>query len=166
MAVVTGDSRQRMLATPELKLLGFLLVAGEADLRPGLGRFVAKGHQSSHPLATTSGHVRFARAMTGLAPPMRRGLWGGLLEEFGMGSGTKIFRQIGMASHTDLRPDIATLLLLGRGGPLLPTDEAPSHPRADECYQQEDYAIAWHPLSFPAPLPGPERHVPGRAVAP
>ena len=38
-----------------------------------------------------------------------------------MGSGTKIFRQIAMASYTDLRPDIGTLLLrredlLLRGG--------------------------------------------------
>src|SRR5215470_14817808 len=120
MTVVTGNPRQLMLTAPELKQLGFLLVTGEAGLRPGLRRFAVKGHQPSHPLATTSGHVGFARTMTGLAPPMRRGLWGDLLEELGMGSGTKIFRQIGMASHTDLRPDISTLLLLRRGRRLLP----------------------------------------------
>ena len=133
MAVVTGDAGEQMLATPELEPLGFLLMTGEADLRPSLGRFVVKGHQPSHPLATPSSHVGFARAMTGLAPPMRRGLWGGLLEEFGMRSGTKIFRQIGMASHTDLRPNIATLLLLRRGGRLLPLHETPSHHRSKEC---------------------------------
>ena len=32
--------------------------------------------------------------MTGLAPPMRRGLGRDLLEELAMGSGTKIVRQI------------------------------------------------------------------------
>ena len=65
-----------MLTTPELEPLSVLLVTGETDLRPGLGRFVMKGHQPSHSLATTSGYVGFARTMTGLAPPMRHGLWG------------------------------------------------------------------------------------------
>jgi hypothetical protein len=37
MAVVTGDSGELMLAAPELKLLGFLLVTGETDLGSGLG---------------------------------------------------------------------------------------------------------------------------------
>jgi len=37
MTVVTGDTSQLMLAPPELKLLGFLLVTGETDLRSGLG---------------------------------------------------------------------------------------------------------------------------------
>ena len=37
MTVVTGDSGQLMLATPELKLLGFLLVTGETDLCSGSG---------------------------------------------------------------------------------------------------------------------------------
>ncbi len=37
MTVVTGDSGKLMLATPELKLLGFLLVTGETDLGSGLG---------------------------------------------------------------------------------------------------------------------------------
>jgi hypothetical protein len=73
-----------------------------------------------------------------------------LLEEFGMGSGAQILRQIGMASHTDLRPDISTLLLRG-GRRLLPLYKTPSHHRSDECYQQENRAIVWHPLSFPAP---------------
>jgi hypothetical protein len=133
MAVVTGNPCQLMLAAPELKQLGVLLVTGEADLRPSLGRFVMKGHQPSYPLATPSGHMGFTGAMAGFAPPMRRGLWGDLLEELGMGSGTKIFRQIGMASHTDLRPDISTLLLLRRGRRLLPLHKTPSHHRSNEC---------------------------------
>jgi hypothetical protein len=37
MTVATGDTGQLMLATPELKLLGFLLVTGETDLGSGLG---------------------------------------------------------------------------------------------------------------------------------
>jgi hypothetical protein len=37
MAVVTGDTSQLMLATPELKLLRFLPVTGETDLGAGLG---------------------------------------------------------------------------------------------------------------------------------
>jgi len=37
MTVVTGDTSQLMLATPELKLLRFLLVTGETDLGSGLG---------------------------------------------------------------------------------------------------------------------------------
>jgi len=37
MAVVTGDPGELMLAAPELKLLGFLLVTGETDLGSGLG---------------------------------------------------------------------------------------------------------------------------------
>jgi hypothetical protein len=58
---------------------------------------------------------------------MRHGLWGDLLEELGMRSGTKIFRQVAMASYTDLRPDIATLLLLRRGRRLLPLHKTSSH---------------------------------------
>ena len=88
MTVVAGNPRQLMLTTPELESPAFLRVTGETDLRPGLGRFVMKGHQSSHPLATPSGYMGFARTMTGLAPPMRHGLWGDLLEELGMRSGT------------------------------------------------------------------------------
>src|SRR5262245_15427428 len=139
MTVVTGNTRQLVLAALELKLLVCLLVTGEADLRPGLGRCVTKGHQPSHSLAATGGYVGFTGAMTGLAPPVRRGLWGGWFEEFGMRSGTKIVRQIGMATQADLRPDIATLLLrrgrlllLRRGGLLLPLHETPSHHRASE----------------------------------
>jgi hypothetical protein len=37
MTVITGDSGKLMLAAPELKLLGFLLVTGETDLGSGLG---------------------------------------------------------------------------------------------------------------------------------
>jgi hypothetical protein len=37
MTVITGDSGKLMLATPELKLLGFLLVTGETNLGSGLG---------------------------------------------------------------------------------------------------------------------------------
>jgi hypothetical protein len=133
MTVVTSNPRQLMLAPPELEPLGVLLVTGETDLRPGLGRFVMKGHQASHALATTSGYVGFARTMTGLAPPMRHGLWGDLLEELGMGSGTKIFRQVAMASYTDLRPDISALLLLRRSRCLLPLHKTPSHYRSKEC---------------------------------
>jgi hypothetical protein len=133
MTVVTRNPRQLMLTTPELEPLGFFLVASEADLRPGLGRFVVKGHQSSHPLATPSSHVGFTGAMTGLAPPRCRGFWGDLLEELGMGSGTKIFRQVAMASYTDLRPDISALLLLRRSRCLLPLHKTPSHYRSKEC---------------------------------
>src|SRR5262252_373593 len=131
MTVVTGDSRQLMLAALKLKLPACLLVTGEADLRPGLRRFVTKCHQPAHPLAATGGYVGFTGAMTGLAPPVRRGLWGGLCEEFGMRSSTKILRQIGMATQTDLRPDICTLLLR-RGGLLLPLRETPTHHCASE----------------------------------
>src|SRR5712691_3722411 len=95
MTVVAGNPGQLVLATPELKLLGCLLVTGETDLRPSLGRFIVEGHQASHPLAATSSHVGFSRAMAGLTPPVRCGLLGGLLEESGMGSGPKILRQIG-----------------------------------------------------------------------
>ena len=77
---------------------------------------------------------------------------------------TQILPQSRMAGYTDLRPDIRTLLLRGGGG-LLPTHETPSHPCPDECYQQEDCAIAWHPLSFPVPTPGTGLPFPGRAVA-
>ena len=37
MTLITGDTSQLMLATPELKLLGFLLVTGETDLGSGSG---------------------------------------------------------------------------------------------------------------------------------
>jgi len=37
MTVITGNPGELMLATPELKLLGFLLVTGETDLGSGLG---------------------------------------------------------------------------------------------------------------------------------
>ena len=37
MTVITGDPGELMLAAPELKLLGFLLVTGETDLGSGLG---------------------------------------------------------------------------------------------------------------------------------
>jgi len=37
MTVITGDSGKLMLAAPELKPLGFLLVTGETDLSSGLG---------------------------------------------------------------------------------------------------------------------------------
>ena len=37
MTVVTGDTGELMLATPELKLLGVLLVTGETDLCSGSG---------------------------------------------------------------------------------------------------------------------------------
>jgi hypothetical protein len=37
MAIVTGNPGELMLAAPELKLLGFLLVTGETDLGSGLG---------------------------------------------------------------------------------------------------------------------------------
>jgi hypothetical protein len=64
---------------------------------------------------------------------MRRGLWGVLLEELRMGSSMKIFCQIAMASSTDLRPDIATLLRLRRRGRrLLPLQKTPSHYRPNE----------------------------------
>src|SRR5215471_2292608 len=115
---------QHLVAHWQGKRTPHLPVTGEADLCPGLGRFVTKRYQPSHPLATTGGYVGFTGAMTGLAPPVRRGLWGGLCEEFGMRSGTKILRQIGMATQTDLRPDICTLLLR-RGGLLLPLRETP-----------------------------------------
>ena len=133
MTVGTRNPRQRMLTTPELESPGFLRVTGETDLRPGLGGFVMKGHQSSHSLAAPGSYVGFARTMTGLAPPMRRGLWGVLLEELRMGSSMKIFCQIAMASFTDLRPDIATLLRLRRRGRrLLPLQKTPSHYRPNE----------------------------------
>lgn len=164
MTVITGDAGQLMLATPELKLLGFFLVTGETGLGSGLSWFFAKGHQSSHPLAATGGDVGFPRTMTGLTPPVHRRVWGGLLQEFGMRGGTQIFPQSHMASHTDLRPDIRTLLLWG-GGSLLPTHETPSHPCSDECYEHKDCAIAWHPLSFPVPTLGTGLPFPGRAVA-
>jgi hypothetical protein len=37
MTVITGDTSQLMLAPPELKFLGFLLVTGETDLGSDLG---------------------------------------------------------------------------------------------------------------------------------
>ena len=37
MTIVTGDPSELMLAAPELKLLGFLLMTGETDLGSGLG---------------------------------------------------------------------------------------------------------------------------------
>jgi hypothetical protein len=99
--------------------------------------------------------VGFTRTMTGLAPPMRRGIWGLLLEELRMGSSTEIFCQIAMASDTDLRPDIATLLRRRRRGRrLLPLQKTPSHYRSNESEQEEDCAIACHPLSSPAPTLG------------
>jgi len=102
MTVVAGDPSQLMLATPELKLLGFLLVTGETGLGAGLGWFFAKGHQSSHPLTATGGDVSFPRTMTGLTPPVHRRVWGGLLQESGMRGGTQILPKSRMASHTDL----------------------------------------------------------------
>ena len=102
MTVVAGDPSQLMLATPGLKLLGFLLVTGETGLGAGLGWFFAKGYQSSHPLTATGGDVSFPRTMTGLTPPVHRRVWGGLLQESGMRGGTQILPQSRMASHTDL----------------------------------------------------------------
>src|SRR5262245_23492447 len=96
--------------------------------------------------------MRFARPMTGLAAPMRRRLLALRWEELDMRSHAKILRQIAMAAHTDFRPDIATLLLLRGARGRLSTHETPSHPRADEYYQQEYCAIAWHLLSFPPRL--------------
>jgi hypothetical protein len=77
-----------------------------------------------------------------------------LLEQSGMRGGTKILSEVRMAGHTDLRPDIRPLLLRGSGC-LLPTHETPSHPCSYECEQQEDHTIAWHLLSFPAPMLDP-----------
>jgi hypothetical protein len=37
MTVIAGGPGQLMLATPELKLLGFLLMTGETNLGSGLG---------------------------------------------------------------------------------------------------------------------------------
>ena len=75
----------------------------------------------------------FPRAMTGLTAPVHDGVWGGLLEQSGMRGGTKILSEIRMAGHTDLRPNIHTLLLLTGSGRLLPTHETPSYPRSYEC---------------------------------
>ena len=66
-----------------------------------------------------------------------------------MRGGTKILSEIRMAGHTDLRPNIDTLLLLRGSGRLLPNHETPSYPGSYKCEQQEDHAIAWHLLSFP-----------------